>query len=92
MEALQNVEKHAHASRAEVTVGLIGGNIVFSVSDDGVGIVSRDELGHSGLSHLAERVSALGGCLEVESAPGRGTSVRGEIPVVGPAATEGPGE
>jgi signal transduction histidine kinase len=88
LEALQNVEKHAHATRAVVSVGLVGRDVIFSVLDDGVGISSSSSPGHVGLGHLAERVTALGGRVEIESSPGRGTSIRGQIPVVRPLEPE----
>jgi glucose-6-phosphate-specific signal transduction histidine kinase len=54
------------------------------VRDDGIG--GADASAGTGLCGLTDRVSALGGTLEVESAPGNGTTVRARIPVTGGAA------
>jgi signal transduction histidine kinase len=48
------------------------------VSDDGVG--GADPAGGTGLAGIADRVTALGGRLEVESPPGGGTVVRAQMP------------
>jgi signal transduction histidine kinase len=77
-EALANVSKHAHASRAHVMARRRDGTVEIVVEDDGVG-GARAEQG-SGLGGLADRVEALGGKLKIESPPGRGTRIVGEIP------------
>ncbi|HEY6069258.1 MAG TPA: sensor histidine kinase [Gaiellaceae bacterium] len=77
-EALANVVKHAGASNAKVTAHQHDGMLVVEVSDDGIGGARANN--GSGLSGLADRVEALGGKLRVESPPGGGTRVVGEIP------------
>ena len=77
-EALTNVAKYAAASRATVSVERDNGRVVVAVADDGVGGADPD-LG-SGLRGLADRVAVLEGRLEVESKPGRGTTVKASIP------------
>jgi signal transduction histidine kinase len=77
-EALQNVVKHAHASKAAVRARRENGTLVIEVSDDGVGGAAVD--GGTGLHGLADRVEAHGGRLLVESDAGSGTRVVGEIP------------
>jgi signal transduction histidine kinase len=77
-ESLTNVAKYAHASHAEVRVGRENGVALVEVRDDGVG--GADPSAGSGLRGLADRLEALDGRLEIESAPGRGTSVRARIP------------
>jgi PAS domain S-box-containing protein len=79
-EALTNVVKHARTSSASVRISLTDGILIVAVSDDGVGGAKGRPDGH-GLAGLADRVSALGGSLSVESPPSRGTMVRAEIPV-----------
>ena len=79
-EALANVQKYAEASSVTIALGRDDGVAVVEVSDDGVG--GADPSGGSGLRGLADRVEALGGRLEIESAPGAGTSVRARIPTV----------
>jgi PAS domain S-box-containing protein len=82
-EALTNTVKHAKAAHATVTVGLDDLCLSIEVRDDGIGGADVDGSG-SGLAGLADRVGALGGRLDVESPPGRGTTLRAEIPL-GPA-------
>ena len=77
-EALTNIAKHAHASQANVRAAHHNGRVVVEVSDDGVG--SADPAKGSGLSGLADRLSALDGKLEVRSERGQGTVLRAEIP------------
>jgi signal transduction histidine kinase len=77
-EALTNVAKYARASRARVEVTRGDGQVVVAVSDDGVG--GADPTSGSGLGGLFDRVATLGGTLDVDSPPGRGTTVRAAIP------------
>jgi signal transduction histidine kinase len=76
-EALANVAKHAHASRASITVTRANGRLAVEVADDGVG--GADATG-AGLRGLRDRVEALDGRLEVESAVGGGTRISAAIP------------
>jgi signal transduction histidine kinase len=77
-ESLTNVAKHASASEASVLLERGAGTLVVSVTDDGAG-GARATAG-SGLAGLRDRLEALDGRLVVESEPGSGTTVRGEIP------------
>jgi signal transduction histidine kinase len=77
-EALTNVVKYAQASQARVRLERANGRVLVEVADDGVG-GAQPESG-SGLRGLADRISALGGRFEVDSAPGSGTTVRASIP------------
>ena len=81
-ESLTNVAKYAGASRAQVDLVRDDGLLVVEVSDDGVGGADADK--GSGLRGLSDRVEALGGRLRVSSEPGRGTTVRAELPVSQP--------
>jgi signal transduction histidine kinase len=76
-EALANVAVHSFATRAEVLVRELGGQVMVEVSDDGVG--GADPRG-PGLRGLADRVAAHGGLLRVESVRGTGTRVIAELP------------
>jgi signal transduction histidine kinase len=81
LEALQNIAKYAGPSRAVVRLDESDGHLVFAVSDDGAGFdVERTPRG-SGLQNMADRVEAVGGSIDITSAPGRGTTVIGRIPV-----------
>jgi signal transduction histidine kinase len=77
-EALTNVVKYAHASQATVELGRDNGRLVVEVADDGIG--GADPARGTGLRGLADRLAVLEGRLEVDSAPGRGTTVRARIP------------
>jgi signal transduction histidine kinase len=81
-EALTNVVKHAHATRARVTVAAEAGKLVVQITDDGVG--GADPRGGSGLTGLTDRVDALDGTLTLSSAGGAGTTVRVILPIPGP--------
>jgi signal transduction histidine kinase len=76
-ESLANVAKHAHATRASVTLAGSDGMVTVEISDDGDG--GADASG-PGLSGLANRVSTVGGRLTVSSPSGGPTRVRAEIP------------
>jgi PAS domain S-box-containing protein len=78
-EALTNVAKYADATAVVVRAERNDGRVVVEVADDGVG--GADPARGSGLRGLADRVEALDGSLDVESAAGAGTKVRAVIPV-----------
>jgi signal transduction histidine kinase len=59
---------------------------LFSVRDDGSGFDREESRPGSGLGNMVDRVAALGGTLDVTSAPSRGTHVTGRVPLpAGPA-------
>jgi signal transduction histidine kinase len=82
LEALQNVAKYAGASRATILLEHRNGSVEFSVSDDGGGFDPALVVRGTGLQSMTDRIDAIGGSLKVESAPGRGTVVRGHVPIV----------
>ena len=77
-EALTNAVRHAQASRVSVSLAFAGDVVELTVSDDGRGLPSEKPAHgfHFGLSGMRERARALGTRLEVESAPGHGTTIR----------------
>jgi signal transduction histidine kinase len=77
-EALANVAKHACATAVEIKMAQSNGCVQVVVADNGVGGATPGA--GSGLTGLADRVSALDGAFEVDSPPGRGTRLRAEIP------------
>lgn len=81
LEALQSVVKYANATSAHVSLHETRAGVTFEVSDDGVDFETRNQRSRSGLVNLADRVEALDGSLEVITASGGGTTIRGEIPV-----------
>jgi len=81
LEALQNVAKYANASRAAVRLSEESGRLMFEVEDDGSGFDPGATRYGTGLQGMADRLDAVRGSLEVRSAPGRGTTVIGRLPV-----------
>lgn len=85
-EALENVGRHATANAAWVTVGCIGDRVVAEIVDDGRGFELRESVANGlGLLRIEERIAALGGTLQITSAPSGGTRLKAEIPVRRPA-------
>jgi signal transduction histidine kinase len=84
-EALHNTVRHARAHTVDLTLEQGPGELELRVADDGRGFdPDGDFPGHLGLRSMRERATALGGTLELESAPGQGTRLRARIPL--PAA------
>jgi signal transduction histidine kinase len=77
-EALANVAKYAHATKASVRVSRGDGAAVIEIADDGVG--GANETAGTGLQGLADRVAALDGTLRILSPPGTGTVVTADLP------------
>jgi ligand-binding sensor domain-containing protein len=83
-EALQNAVRHAAPTELTVTVGFSQQELRIEVHDDGRGFESDaagNTEGHYGLLGMRERVSKLGGALDLESSPGHGTRVRLSVPL-----------
>jgi signal transduction histidine kinase len=81
-EALQNALRHADPKHVALRLSAQDGELVVEVTDDGVGFEpDRAELRsrHLGLTSMEERSRELGGRLEIQSAPGAGTTVRLEL-------------
>lgn len=76
-EALSNVARHAHASRASITLRIDGPVVRLEIGDNGSGFDPSAIQGstHQGLSNMAGRASRHGGGLTIESAPGTGTRI-----------------
>ncbi|MBO0706325.1 MAG: ATP-binding protein, partial [Candidatus Dormibacteraeota bacterium] len=81
VEALQNVVKHAGASRATVELAMRAGDLEFEVADNGRGFDPRTVRQGSGLGNFEQRLAFAGGLAVMETEAGRGTRVRGSIPV-----------
>lgn len=87
-EALQNIRKHASASRVHVDVQRDSEHLCVVVSDDGVGMednVAGAPEGHFGIDQMRELAEDMGGSLHIDSTSGTGTRVLAQIPL-GPAS------
>jgi len=88
-EAVSNIVRHAGAGSVTIVLQLSGGLVHLRVQDDGRGFdpghASRDavELQRLGLLGVRERAELLGGQLQIESVPEKGTSLQVSIPVGG---------
>jgi signal transduction histidine kinase len=80
LEALNNVAKYAGATAATITLSQTDGHLTFTVADDGRGFDPSVTAHGTGLQGMADRLDAIGGSLEVRSAPDEGTSVIGRVP------------
>jgi signal transduction histidine kinase len=78
-EALANATKHAQASRIKVSLASPTESVLLSIRDDGVG--GAEPTRGSGLVGLTDRVEALGGTIDIESAPGGGTLLVAAFPL-----------
>lgn len=81
-EALNNVRKHAGATRVSVTIESLSDRVSVAVRDNGNGFPSGEHReGHYGLEIMRERAQSLGGDVVIMSAPGQGTEVRVSVPL-----------
>lgn len=78
-EALENVVRHARASRVAIRLGVRGRRIHLSIEDDGIGMAPGEARG-LGLRGIQERVTLAGGTVVFRSAPEQGTIVTVEVP------------
>ena len=76
-EALSNVARHSHATRASVVLRAEAGSIRLEINDNGVGFEAGEERAptHQGLANMAGRAARHGGRLSIESAAGAGTRI-----------------
>src|SRR5258706_1801154 len=82
-EALNNVAKHAHAQHVWLRVEADATHMTLAVRDDGKGFdpqTSRARATRLGMTTMEERVTATGGMLQLESAPGKGTTLKAKVP------------
>ena len=86
-EALNNIVKHANASKVNILLEYLDGEVVLIVEDDGKGFdrrmsrSSRKSAKGLGLAGMEERASLIGGAVEIESSPGSGTTIFARIPL-----------
>jgi len=86
-EALTNVARHAHASRAEVKIQKLHGVVCMKIKDNGKGF-QEERLLHAkkvkrlGLLGMRERLEMVGGSFAIASSPGKGTTVTAQVPLI----------
>jgi signal transduction histidine kinase len=82
-ESLTNIARHAHATKASVSIAEAEGCLVVRIADNGRGFeASPGQPARTlGLVGMRERARALSGQLQIDSAPGRGTTVTITIPL-----------
>jgi two-component system sensor histidine kinase DegS len=86
-EALTNVARHAQATQVRMSITEVSGTIRMEISDNGKSfqvdkILSAKNHKRLGLIGMKERIEMVGGSLTIESAPGKGTTVRAEVPFI----------
>jgi signal transduction histidine kinase len=79
-EALTNVIKHAGATRVEIRVGEEDDHVDIALRDDGGGFDPEAATSGFGLVGMRERIALVHGHLDIETAPGAGTTIRARIP------------
>ncbi len=87
-ECMTNISKHAKATRVEIILTYSHPRVIFIVRDNGIGhepskgtTATGKAPGGIGLLSMRERVASLEGSIDIVSAPGKGTTIRAEIPV-----------
>lgn len=91
-EALANSARHAGATEVKLALRMVSGQLELTVSDNGTGFdlahyqLPEERKKHFGLMSMAERASLVGGSLDIDTAPGRGTRIRAALPIPGETA------
>jgi len=86
-EALNNIQKHAHATEVWLRVRLADTTLTVEIEDNGKGLAPGSAATGNGLANLHTRLQQINGSCLVTSAPGRGTRVRLLVPLPGKSAT-----
>lgn len=83
-EALLNIVRHGRADRVVISLKCESEALYLRVEDDGVGFLIGDLDSHGhGLVIMRERAEAVGGTLEIDSVPGKGTQIEASLPIHG---------
>jgi signal transduction histidine kinase len=80
-EACTNAVRHGNARRLAVSMARVDGHVELAVRDSGTGFDPAAPHEGSGLAHIRERVTELGGTVDIDSAPGRGAALTVRVPV-----------
>lgn len=83
-EALNNIAKHAGATKAEIVLETQDGDVVLIIEDNGRGFMPEEKANPAvrelGLAGIRERAKLMNGAIEIESAAGKGTTLFARIP------------
>jgi len=82
LEAMQNAMKHAGGVKTIAVVLAQQGDLRFEVSDDGSGFEKQSVVPGTGLTSMRDRIAAVGGRLDIRTAPGSGPCVGGSVPLM----------
>ncbi|RYZ20644.1 MAG: PAS domain S-box protein, partial [Chitinophagaceae bacterium] len=80
-EQLNNIVKHARASRVDITLGRDGSAAFLRVTDDGTGFDPTSVRRGLGLTNMGNRAEMFGGTVRIDSAPGKGCTLMVKVPV-----------
>lgn len=83
-EAANNARKHAKASLIKATVTVEGRYVMVRIVDNGEGFDAarmKSEVGHFGMTNMQDRAALLDGVVDLQSAPGKGTTVTAQLPI-----------
>jgi signal transduction histidine kinase len=83
-EGLRNIARHAGASRTQVALRRLDGGLQLVVQDNGAGFDPRQGRARASLGHasMRQRVALLGGRVDIQSSPGRGTTILAWVPLM----------
>jgi signal transduction histidine kinase len=82
-EALSNLARHSRAQNAAVELRQIRGRLLLRILDDGVGFDSQQKLAGLGLVTMRERLTAVGGMIDITSSPTTDTEIEAWVPLAG---------
>ncbi|MGH2965566.1 MAG: sensor histidine kinase [Solirubrobacterales bacterium] len=80
LEAIQNAAKHAQGATSVSILLVDDDGLLFEVRDDGAGFTPSANGNGAGLTNMRDRMAAVGGALDIDTAPGAGTTIRGMVP------------
>jgi signal transduction histidine kinase len=80
-EAMNNMAKYSKATQANLQINIENGNCIIRISDNGAGFDTQHPSEGNGLKNMQYRAQELKGTLAIQSSPGKGTVIRGLIPV-----------
>ena len=81
-EQTTNIIKYSKAKRVDVSLEVKDGVLYFTITDDGIGFDPTQKRQGIGITNMQSRVETLNGNLKIISAPGKGTRLQVEIPVI----------